>query len=212
MSEPVPSEQLSYRLTVSAFTDDLDATDEPSSFTTHWPFEVRQGDLLIARAHAVLFHVRQAERFGASLAEIFDSIDQDVHELFCTVYDEETGALRGDLVEASDLRDLLYIESVKVVPSHRGKKIGLRMVERMRDVLGGGCAAIALKAFPMTAERAKYHDAINHEVFSRPFAVTGEAAKAKLRSYWGRLGFERVGTTDYMLFDPSEDPPILELP
>jgi hypothetical protein len=211
MNQPVPTEHLSYRMTVTSFRDDLDATDEPSSFTTRWPVEVRQGDLLVARAHAILFHVRQAERFGASLAEVFDCIDQDVHELFCTVYDEETGSLRGDLVEASDLRNLLYIESVKVIPSRRGKDLGLRVVERMRDVLGEGCAAIALKAFPMTPDRAKFHDAINHEVFSRPFPTEGDQAKAKLRSYWSRLGFERVGTTDFMLFDTSEEPPVLEL-
>jgi hypothetical protein len=211
MNDPIPTERLSYRMTVTSFRADLDATDEPSSFTTHWPLEIRQGDMVVARAHAVLFHISQADRFGAPLAEIFDSIDQDVHELFCTVFDEQSGSLRGDLVEPSDLRDLLYIDSVKVIPSRRGKDLGLRVVERIRDVFGGGCAALALKAFPMTPDRAKYDDAINHEVFSRPFATAGDAAKTKLRSYWSRLGFERVDDTDFMVFDTSDDPPLLEL-
>jgi hypothetical protein len=104
---------------------------------------------------------------------------------------------------------LLYVESVKVVPSRRGRNLGLRVVERIRDVFGGGCAAIALRASPITLARAKYADAINHEVFSLPFATTGEDAKTKLRSYWGRLGFERVDETDFMLFDTSEDRPTI---
>jgi hypothetical protein len=207
MPEPVPTERLSYRITVSSYSADLPEDDEPSSFATHLPFEVRQGDLLVARVHALLFRMRSAERYGISPAEVFDSVDQDVHELYCAIFDSTRETLRGDLVEPSDFRDVLYIESVKVVPNRRGQKLGLQAVDHLREVFGGSSAAVTLKAFPLTADHSKYQDAINHEVFSKPFATTGEAAKAKLRTYWSQLGFERVDDTDYMIFDMSDEPP-----
>ena len=209
MTEPVPTARLNYRITASAFANEVIVGDEPSSFTTHLPFEVRQGDLLIAHVHATLFHVRTAERFGVPPSELFDSVNQEAHELFCAIFDEEAGCIRGDLAEPSDFRDVLYIESVKVIPSRRGRKLALHVLERVRDMFGGGCAVLALKAYPLTLDKSKYQDAINHEVFATPFAAKGDAAKAKLRAYWSQLGFERVDDTDFMVFDMSEEPPAI---
>ena len=146
MTEPVPTALLNYRITASAFANEVIVGDEPSSFATHLPFEVRQGDLLIARVHATLFHVRTAERFDVPPSEVFDSVNQEAHELFCAIFDEEAGCIRGDLAEPSDFRDVLYIESVKVIPSRRGRKLALHIIERVRDMFGGGCAVLALKA------------------------------------------------------------------
>ena len=60
MSEPIPTELLNCRITASSYTDELLPDDEPSSFATHLPFEVRQGDLVVARVHALLLRVRLA--------------------------------------------------------------------------------------------------------------------------------------------------------
>jgi len=205
MSEPIPTELLNCRITASSYTDELLPDDEPSSFATHLPFEVRQGDLVVARVHALLLRVRLAEKNGVSPAELFDSVDQDVHELYCAIFDQETENIRGDIAEASDFRDVLYIESVKVIPNRRGKKLGLHAVERLCDVFGEGCAVVVLKAHPLTLERSKYQDAINHEVFSAPFEARGDAAKAKLRTYWSQIGFTRVDDTDFMVLDMNDE-------
>ncbi len=78
MPEPIPTELLNCRITASSYTDELLPDDEPSSFATHLPFEVRQGDLVVARVHALLLRVWLAEKNGVSPAELFDSVDQDV--------------------------------------------------------------------------------------------------------------------------------------
>ena len=205
MAEPIATELLNYRITASSFSDELAPDDEPSSFATHLPFEVRQGDAVVARVHALLLRVRLAERNGVSPAELFDSVDQELHELYCAIFDEESESIRGDIAEPSDFRDVLYIESVKVIPSRRGKRLALYAVERLRDVFGEGCAVVALKAHPLTLEKSKYQDAINHEVFAKPFDARGDAAKAKLRAYWGQIGFTRVGDTDFMVMDMNDE-------
>jgi hypothetical protein len=205
MAEPIPTELLNYRITASSYSGELVPDDEPSSFVTHLPFDVRQGDLLVARIHALLIRVRLAERNGVSPAELFDSVDQDMHELYCAIYDEEAENIRGDIAEASDFRDVLYIESVKVIPNRRGKKLALHAVERLRDVFGEGCAVVVLKAHPLSLEKSKYQDAINHEVFATLFETRGDAAKAKLRAYWGQIGFARVDDTDFMVLDMSDE-------
>ena len=74
MPEPIPTELLNCRITAPSYTDELLPDDEPSSFATHLPFEVRQGDLVVARVHALLLRVRLAEKNGVSPAELFDSV------------------------------------------------------------------------------------------------------------------------------------------
>ena len=207
MTETFPAEQLSYRLTTTSLSEDLVGAGEPSSFVFHFPFEVREGDMIVARVHALAIRLAEAERVGFTAAEVFDSIDQELHEFYCAIYDQEGETFRGDLVDPTDLRDVLYIDSVKVIPSRRHKMVGLRAVERIREMLGGGCALLALKALPIDPENPKYSEAIDREVFGHPFPTRGEVAKAKLRDYWSRLGFARVDDTNFLVFDMSEDRP-----
>jgi hypothetical protein len=212
MTEPFPTEQLNFRLTATSLSQRLALDDDPSAFAFHLPFEVRQGDLLVARIHALLIRVANAERWDFSPAEVFDSIDQDVHELYCAIYDQQRETLRGDLVEPTDFRDVLYIDSVKVIPNRRHQRLALKAVELLRDMFGEGCAVLALRAHPIDPKSPKYQEAFDREVFSQPFEAHGDAAKTKLRDYWSQLGFERVDDTDFMVFDMSDERPKLSEP
>ena len=205
----IPTEHLNYRITAARFDQQLDPDEGPASFVTLMAFELRQADLMVAQVHALRINVTLAEEKGYPLAEVFDTVDQDLHELYCAIYDEKTEAIRDDLAEGALGRDVLHIETVKVIPSRRGQRLGLRFVERLRDLFGGGCAVLTLQAFPLSYEHSKHPDKIDREVFSKGFSASGDEAKAKLRAYWSQLGLKRVGQTDYMLFDLSERPPTL---
>jgi hypothetical protein len=210
MSDSVPLHLVNYRITAESFDEQLDPDEEPSAFVTRLPFELRQGPRVVARVHALLVRVRVAERSGCSISELFDSVDQDLHGLYDAIYDQKTGEIREDLSDSVGNRNVLYVDTVKVVSNRRGQGLGLRMVECLRDIFAEGCAVVALKAYPLSLTHSKNKDKTDDEVFARPFAAGGEEAKAKLRAYWSRLGFKRVDQTDYMVFDMSDEPPLLK--
>jgi hypothetical protein len=161
----------------------------------------------VAQAHALIVRVSDAAREGVSIAEVFDSVDQDLHELYCAIFDQETDEILETVADPSGLRDVLVVDTVKVVADRRGQKLGLRFVDRIRTLYSRGCAVVVLKAYPLTLERPKHPDLVDRDVFVRPFSCEGDAAKAKLRAYWSQLGFRQVPDTDFMVFDTSETPP-----
>lgn len=209
MTEAVPNELLRYRITASSYEEFLEPDDEPDALVTRLPFELRQGNEVVAQAHVLKVRVDAADRYGFSIAEVFDSVDQDLHELYCAIYDEKTGEILEGLAEPCGLQNVLYIDTVKVVANRRGQGLGLKFVDRIRELSADGCAIVALRVHPLTWENPKHPDQIDRDVFTKRFACEGSDAKAKLRAYWSRLGFKQVSDTDFMVFDMSEEPPTL---
>lgn len=130
MTVDIPDEHLSYMLTARTLSELLDPDDVPDSFAIHLPFDLRQGGTLVARVHVSLIRLGEAERWGFMPAEVFDHFETDSRDLYRGLFDTERGTLRRDLVEPTSLRDVLYVESVKVIPSRRKQNLGLRVVER----------------------------------------------------------------------------------
>src|ERR1700722_9669103 len=139
-----------YRILASPFEEDLFPGDGPRAFVQRLPFDVWLESRLVAQVHALRVQVELGEASGLSVFELFDSVDQDLHELYAAIYDQESDELREDLVDPTGLRDLLYIDALKIVSTERGKRLGLRIVERIRNMCGGGRAAIASKVRPLS--------------------------------------------------------------
>jgi hypothetical protein len=198
-----------YRIMASSFEEDLFPGDGPRAFVQRLPFDVWLESRVIAHVHALRVQVELGEASGLSVFELFDSVDQDLHELYGAIYDQDSDEPREDLVDPTGLRDVLYIDALKIVSNERGKRLGLRIVERIRNMSGGGCAAIALNARPLSVDDEKWPDKVDYEVFDRSFLTSGAEAAERLRAYWGQLGFKRVNNTNFMVFDLSEVPPDL---
>ncbi|WP_288253747.1 hypothetical protein [uncultured Hydrogenophaga sp.] len=102
--------------------------------------------------------------------------------------------------------NMLILDRMEVVPKYRGKGIGLCALNCLQRRYSIGCGIIAMKPFPLQfegglpEENAAKEDfiAMGLGAFDRDF----KRATAKLRRYYGRLGFVRVPGTEYMVADP----------
>ena len=116
---------------------------------------------------------------GIDMREVFDETDE--------AYDAYTAIVsRWDhLAEGGG--DLQVVERVTVDPAHRGHGLGLFMIEAANKVLNGHLSAQVIHPSPLQYEHGEPLD----EAFA--------ASQAKLRNHYGRLGFEPVENTEYML-------------
>jgi len=106
------------------------------------------------------------------------------------------------MFEVVDL-DLLIIDYVAIYPEYRGLRIAESAIQRTIDIFGTGCGLVACKPWPLQFTPAVAED---QEVLKRlalPNVSRGEAIQ-KLRSYWSRLGFWRLGNTGIYLLSVSQ--------
>jgi len=146
---------------------------------------------------ARVVRVGRARDEGVSVFEVFDSIDQSLHEFHAALFDPEEDEFKPDLVECAD-PDLLIIDTIELDEDHRGHRLGLLAALRVIETFGAGCGAVALCAAPIRRGLAA----------SSP--ELGRVAREKLRRHWARLAFELVDTTDVMVLDLAYEHPSYE--
>lgn len=148
---------------------------------------------------------------GYDFFEACDAHSQELSNIAELVWDRDTDEYREDLVEGA-CGDLIVPATLKILPEHRGKGVGLLAIWRFLDYFGSGAALAILTPFPMNhsderGRRYKIDLAMSYESFKTTKAVGIE----KLARHWGRLGFRRVARDpDYMSLDMQLRRPSLE--
>jgi hypothetical protein len=140
---------------------------------------------------------------GPPASEIFDSIDQELADVYGALYDPDIEELHQEVAEMGH-RDLLYIREIEILPLHRGRALGLYVLRNMMDTFGEDCAASALCPWPYDyatdPKRAE-------EMAADGFVKDREVATKKLTDYVRRLGFERVRDTGFFAVDMTRKLP-----
>jgi len=147
----------------------------------------------------------------------------------CDAYTQETTDVYEAMCDGNDYQDfvdsplsgydLLYIESVKILPSHRGQGLGHPIVLSTIQTFGRGCAAVVIEPHPfrVSDERrrareqnteldidkamrgwrrirepdADFDKAMGWDQLAKTEAQYKAGAK-KLAKHWGKLGFVKV--------------------
>lgn len=135
-----------------------------------------------------ILDVGQALNERESLFDVCDSHSQSYYELWHSLYPKHDCLPRASVRSAigGDVGGLglLYLDQLYIAPRYRGNQLGLAAIETVLKRYSLGCGFAALKAFP-------YQDK------DKPDTVFKRASRA-LRKHYGRLGFVRVGSSDYM--------------
>lgn len=206
-----------YTLEINRLSTSVEAFGDMEALCVHLPFEIHQSVEVVAAGQAHLLRIRLAKEYGFGAAEVIAACHEELPPLHAALFDPATDRLREQYATPSILRDILYIDGIKVSTAHRGQELGLMTLERLRDMFGEGCAVMVLRAVPLAPY--DYHqpdgldndpglvDRLDSKVYAAPFKLKGEDAKAKLRSHFEKVGFKRVGTTDFMVFDMLESRP-----
>jgi hypothetical protein len=115
--------------------------------------------------------------------------DQDAEEINQSIEDE-FGFNRGDL---------LIVEEIVIFPEFRGNSFGLLALRAIMEKFQSSCGYIMLKTIPLQFERNKDKKWLDDMKMSE-FPSGERKATAGLAKHYEKLGFKRIGKSDFYLF------------
>jgi hypothetical protein len=212
----VPLDPDYYELDV-AITTPL-RSPEPSEYATavsarivfdDWPPDPRAGmarRVPAGRLSLTVYDLARAEHDGQNPMEVFDCLSQDALETYRLLYDgyevrvPPLGLARPDAAwQDVTSPSLVVVESVEVLPRHRGRGLGLVAVLKALHLFGPPGGLAALWAAPINYAGGNAIPPSDPLAASwgrrmKPSAFDPDPARAcrTLARYWRRLGFAPV--------------------
>jgi hypothetical protein len=161
----------------------------------------------VGKVHAYRIHADLAARHGEPLSDVCDAHSHALHACHRLFYEPDGYHFR-DRFGAVEC-DCLVVDYVVLHPRWRGLRLGLLAVRKLLDLLGGGCGLAVAEVLPLNPQA---RDLLQVPAAWLPRHPTREAyreAVLKLRRYFRRLGFERVGRTGYYALPLARQTPTL---
>lgn len=166
----------------------------------------------VGKARAIRVFADRAEQLGERLLDVCDAHSQTAIDYYAALFDQhgdyrpEIERLFPDVVGS----DFLVLDLIELEPDHRGRQVGLRTARRLMDLFGGGCGIVACNPSPLQHSHSWTEDReLRARLALDRFTSTEAVARRKLRSYWGRLGFRRIGRSPYFAHCPLYRAPCL---
>jgi GNAT superfamily N-acetyltransferase len=131
----------------------------------------------------------------------FDDHSQTLSDIWCLLF--EDGRPLSFMADAQ-AEDFLYLDRMKLLPDHRGQKIGLKACAATMALLSGKCSTCCIKPWPLQWAGKLGEDApkSNQQQFKKD--------QQKLISYYKPLGFRRIReANEYFVRDLSPNESIL---
>lgn len=111
--------------------------------------------------------------------------------------------------------NMLILERLELLPKFRGREIGLRVLRWLQFHFGTGCGIVAIKPYPLQFEGGSPDENKDKPDFVKmgwgQFGDSFEVSLSKLLQYYGRLGFNAVTGTPFMVADPIRPLHTLEM-
>src|SRR5262249_17987066 len=148
-----------------------------------------------------------------SLFDVCDAHSQAMHEAFAAVYDVGGSfSFKAEVVDRFDAMDAdcLVIDYVLLHPRWRGLKLGLFAVGQGGDLLGGGCGLTVAEIWPLDPDAHRSLRVPPSWLSRHDTPEEVREAVVKLRRYYRRMGFERLGRTDWYALPMARRTPTVE--
>lgn len=103
--------------------------------------------------------------------------------------------------------NLLILDRLEILPEYRGKKLGLKAMNLLIRRFSQGASIVALKAFPLQFEsgvKENLHADWNLRMGYGNMQKNEKMATSNLYKYYGKLGFQRVKKTQYMVLNVEQ--------
>lgn len=173
---------------VSGYSGVVTCTDDETGEVT------KVGKLAALRVHAAL-----AQGAGESLFDVCDAHSGELHHLHTLLYEPNGYALKEELVRRFDAveSDILILDYVVLAPEWRRLKLGLLAARRLVDLVGGGCGLAVSLVAPLRHGAAKLLRVPPSWLPRHESKEERREATIKLRRYFRRMGFRRLGRTPY---------------
>jgi hypothetical protein len=165
----------------------------------------------VGKVRACRINAALAADHGEALFDVCDAHSQEMHDVFALLYDPEEGHFKEAVANRFHAAesDCLVLDYVLLHPRWRGLRLGLLAARKMVDLLGGGCGLVVSHVAPL---RHDAWDMLRVPKSWLPRHKTKEArqeAVVKLRRYYRRMGFERIGRSPYYGLSMARKTPTL---
>ena len=173
---------------VSEYLGFITCTDDETGAVT------KVGKVAALRVHAGLAHDA-----GESLFDVCDSQSHEMRLLHAMLYEPDCYHIREGLATRFEAfeSDLLVLDYVVLAPKWRKLKVGLLAVRKLVDLIGGGCGLTVSLIAPLRHKAAQLLHVPKSWLPRHETKEERRAAAVKLRRYYRRMGFERLGRTPY---------------
>lgn len=153
----------------------------------------------VGRVRALRIHARLACNAGESLFDVCESHSGELQYLHNLLYEPGGYSFKEEWMDRFDATDadLLLIDYVILDPRWRKLNLGLLAVRKMVDLIGSGCGLVVSGIAPL---QTRAHKQLRVPASWLPHHGSNEGRKAaivRLRRYFRRLGFQRLGRTPY---------------
>jgi hypothetical protein len=158
----------------------------------------------VGKGEGFVLHIGNAMDTGMDMAEACDAHGAEADEYYSAVLDPEmewreavTKQFGGGLIET----DVLAFTKLVIEPAYRGKHLGLLALLRTMQIFNAGCGLTLIKPWPLQYTSKEFEELEKHGKTSQGWTDRQRKQEfTKLRRYWSRLGFERIGSTDFYAF------------
>lgn len=152
---------------------------------------------------------------GISALDILDTRSETV-DFYTVLFDPRTDDFKRSIYQIAGeeiySHNLLILDRLEILPAYRGRGLGLACLYRCMRQYWHGCGLVAIKCFPLQFE---LKEALPDKGWARRMEM-GELGRGlapcreKLMSYYARLGFVRVGKSEFMILNPELRQPDFE--
>lgn len=210
--------EIGYNLSLNQVTTQLPRFLEPDGYVTQFAgliwFETQiMGQYgLAGRLAADVVHVASARRDKVSLFDVFDSVDDAVHEYWSVLFEFDT----ADALQVfpdfpySDEGDVLLIHNIELLPRHRRRRVGLQCIDSLLRSVGSSCCIAAGKVGPRYVPPLAEQSAWDRAMERFEFQSSGYSDGVHLQRYLRPLGFRRFPGTPFVLRRMSDPLPAVE--
>lgn len=163
--------------------------------------------VVVAELTAQLLRSRAMEDYREDPIMTADAEDQELYEAAEEVYVHTHRGLFHEHLHRLEVfqGDMLFFRRLHVDPPHRGVGLGLEMMQQVLDTVPHDIALLYPRPLQYV-EREDESATRLKERYGMFDGVTEKAALQKLRRYYARIGFERIGKKGYVSFPPTAEP------
>jgi hypothetical protein len=203
---------VSFDLTLSTTTS-LPPLGEPDDFITTFSASVTCRDedgtpTEVGTALSYRIEASLAADAGESLFDVCDAHSAELHRVHALLYEPEGYEFREVLLRRFDIieSDCLVLDYVILDPKWRKLKLGLLVARRLVELLGGSCGLVVTDISPLLPSAYGYLEV------PKAWIPRGDKkeARRKLRGYFRKLGFSRLGKTPYYALGTAHRMPSAE--
>lgn len=174
-----------------------------------------QKDRIAGRFRVYYADFESAGNHGYSAADILDTY-QHTYEYARSILGSNQSLFSARLERLLDAEiwnfNLLILDRIEILPRYRGRGAGLLILIGLIERFGAGAGVIAMKPFPLQFEAKQSH---NSSAWAKRLRLEDlprdeKLSKAKLKQYYGKLGFVDMKSTPFMFRSMAWEFPSVE--